>query len=132
MSCRGRRNPFIRSLFSNKAIATQAHPRNEETIVSAQQSVKPMRAPSTRRKGTIKRMPPVGEEDKDEDDTLAPADGKSGCVAGEFRSALDTLFSTLDEAQSWFVFCINPNDSQLPGQLEGRAVKGQVRSAGFA
>lgn len=127
----GSANPFIRSLFSNKAIATQAHPRNEETIVSAQQSMKPMRAPSTRRKGTIKRMATLGEEEKEEDDTLAPHDGKSGCVAGEFRSALDTLFSTLDEAQSWFVFCINPNDSQLPGQLEGRAVKGQVRSAGL-
>ena len=57
-------------------------------------------------------------------------DGKQPRTAGEFRAALDTLFSTLDEAQSWFVFCINPNDSQLPGQLEGRAVKGQIRSAG--
>ena len=48
------------------------------------------------------------------------------CVTGEFRLALDTLFETLNETQAWFVFCINPNDSQFPNQLEGRSVKGQV------
>ncbi|KAJ7510254.1 hypothetical protein B0H11DRAFT_2216067 [Mycena galericulata] len=36
-----------------KAIATMAHPCNEDTIVAAQQPVKPMRAPSTRRKNAI-------------------------------------------------------------------------------
>ncbi|THH06259.1 hypothetical protein EW145_g4215 [Phellinidium pouzarii] len=128
-------NPFIRSLFSGKAIATQAHPRDMDTIVAAQQTVKPMRAPSTRRKGTVKRKNTLtgagaGEDEKDDDELLL-ADGKSPCVAGEFRAALDTLFSTLDETQAWFVFCINPNDSQLPGQLEGRAAKGQIRSAGL-
>lgn len=128
-------NPFIRGLFTGKAIATQAHPRNEDTIVAAQQTVKPMRAPSTRRKGTIKRKNTLGgatvvnEEEKEDDDLVL--DGKSPCTAGIFRTALETLFSTLDEAQAWFVFCINPNDSQLPLQLEGRAVKGQIRSAGL-
>jgi len=29
-------NPFVKGLFSAKAIATQAHPRNEDTIVAAQ------------------------------------------------------------------------------------------------
>jgi hypothetical protein len=33
--------------------------------------------------------------------------------------------------QSWYVFCIRPNDSQLLNQLEGRSIKGQVRSAGL-
>ncbi len=129
----GSNNPFIKGLFSAKAIATQAHPRNEETIVAAQQPVKPMRAPSTRRKGTIKRMPTVKEGMDDEhDDDAALASGGIPCIAGEFRAALDTLFETFDESQAWYVFCINPNDSQLPNQLEGRSVKGQVRSVGLA
>jgi chitin synthase len=34
-------NPFVKGLFFTKAIATQAHPRNENTIVAAQQAVKP-------------------------------------------------------------------------------------------
>ncbi|KZP20345.1 glycosyltransferase family 2 protein [Athelia psychrophila] len=129
----GSMNPFVKGLFSGKAIATQAHPRNEDTIVSAQQPVKPMRAPSTRRKGTIKRMgtitrkEPVIEEEEDDE----PAAGGVPCVAGEFRSALDTLFETLNETQAWLVFCLNPNDSQMPNQIEGRSIKGQVRSAGL-
>ena len=40
-------NPFIHGLFSGKAIATQMHPHNEETIAAAQQPVKPMRNTST-------------------------------------------------------------------------------------
>ncbi|KAF8634990.1 hypothetical protein AX15_000605 [Amanita polypyramis BW_CC] len=145
-------NPFVKGLFSAKAIATVAHPRNEDTIVAAQQPVKPMRAPSTRRKGTgsgVRRMPTLleggaadveeREREKDEDDFWDNAVGgaKGGqegkpCVAGEFRAALDTLFETLDETQPWYVFCVNPNDAQLPNQLEGRSVKGQVRSMGLA
>ncbi|KAF8890149.1 P-loop containing nucleoside triphosphate hydrolase protein [Infundibulicybe gibba] len=44
----------------------------------------------------------------------------------------DELFETLDETQSWYIFCVSPNDSQLPNQPEGRSVKGQVRSVGLA
>ena len=134
-------NPFVKGLFSAKAIATQAHPRDEDTIVAAQQAVKPMRAPSTRRKNTVKRMPTVTEggdieeQDREEDETNPPAatltGGASPCVAGEFKSALDTLFETVEETQAWYVFCINPNDSQLPNQLEGRSVKGQVKAVGM-
>ncbi|KZT04957.1 glycosyltransferase family 2 protein [Laetiporus sulphureus 93-53] len=135
----GSSNPFIRSLYFTRAIATQVHPRNEETIISAQQPVKPMRAPSTRRKGTIKRMATVKEDvidekNLDDEEPLGTAVLANGppCIAGEFRGALDTLFETLDETQSWYIFCINPNDSQLPNQLEGRSVKGQVRSLGLS
>ncbi|KAG9095195.1 hypothetical protein FS749_010895 [Ceratobasidium sp. UAMH 11750] len=135
-SADGSRNPFVKGLFNGRAIATQAHPRNEDTIVAAQQPQKPMRTPSTRRKGgTISRrarMPTLGEDDIPEDaavEDTAPSGIK--CVAGEFRSALDTLFETLDETQQWIVFCVNPNDGQLPNQLEGRGVKAQVRSMGL-
>ena len=133
-------NPFVKGLFSAKAIATQAHPRNEDTIVAAQQEVKPMRAPSTRRKNTIKRMPAVNEggdveeQDREEDENNLPTvtltGGASPCVAGEFKSALDTLFETIEETQARYIFCVNPNDSQLPNQLEGRSVKRQVRLLG--
>ena len=130
-------NPFIKGLFSGKAIATQAHPKNEETIVSAQQPVKPMRAPSTRRKGTIKRMATVREggaieeQEREEEEAPNPSSSPTPCITGEFKAALDTLFETLAGTQCSFVFCVNPNDSQLPNQLEGRSVKGQIRSLGL-
>ena len=92
----GSMNPFVRGLFSAKAIATQAHPRNEDTIVAAQQPVKPMRAPSTRRKNTIKRMPTLkekdGDDEKEREEEEAASSGGPPCVAGEFRQALDVLF----------------------------------------
>ncbi|KAK7447693.1 hypothetical protein VKT23_009920 [Stygiomarasmius scandens] len=133
-------NPFVKGLFSGKQIATTVHPRNEDTIVSAQQNVKPMRAPSMRRKCTVRRMgtvretnapAAVPENEELKDDDLAPSASGNGCIAGEFRAALNTLFETLDETQAWHVFCVNPNDSQMPNQLEGRSVKGQVRSFGL-
>jgi hypothetical protein len=99
------------------------------------QPVIPMRAPSTRRKSTIKWTPTLGadidkKECEDEDANVPAPTGGTPCIAGEFRSTPDTLFETLEETQPWYIFCINPNNSQLPIQLEGRSVKGQVRSIG--
>ncbi|KAL4074989.1 hypothetical protein V8B97DRAFT_1948869, partial [Scleroderma yunnanense] len=37
----------------------------------------------------------------------------------------------LSETQAWYIFCINPNDSHLPNQLKGCAVKVQVRNIGL-
>ena len=43
---------------------------------------------------------------------------------------METLFESLDEMQ-WHIFCINLNDSRFPNQLEGRSVKGRVKSVGL-
>jgi chitin synthase len=97
-----------------------------------------------RRKGGIKWMPTVKEgvgsseaegRDQEDDDggmSASVSHGGTPCVAGKFRVALDMLFETLDETQPWYIFCINPNDMQLPNQLEGRSIKGQVRSIGLS
>lgn len=133
----GSNNPFIKSLFSSRSIATQAHPRNDETIVAAQQPVRPMRAPSTRRRKG-RKLPPLDEEGViGEDDEVGGGNdgviaGKElQCVAGQHWAALNTLLSTFDQAQPWFVFCLRPNDSQLPSQFETRSVKAQIRAFGL-
>lgn len=133
----GSSNPFIQGLFTDRAVATQAHPQDEETIVAAQQSVKPMRKPSVRRKGSRRgagRLAAVGEEgdvmEDAEDDE--PAVKGMRCLMGEFKSAMDVLFSALNETQSWFIFCLNPNDTQIPNQVETRHLKAQIKSLGLA
>ncbi|KAF8121277.1 P-loop containing nucleoside triphosphate hydrolase protein [Boletus edulis] len=128
---------LLRGSLAGVVPSPPKHIPRTRTIVSAQQPVKPMRTPSTRRKGTVKRMATLREdsavEEQEREDNDAPnsSSGLTPCVAGEFRAALGTLFETLSETQSWFVFCANPNDSQLPNQLEGRSIKGQIRSLGL-
>ncbi|KAJ7776440.1 acetylglutamate kinase ARG6 [Mycena metata] len=60
----------------------------------------------------------AGEDihDREDEEVEGPAAGAPsvGAVAGEFRAALNTLFPTLSEKQPWDLFCINPNESQLP------------------
>jgi chitin synthase len=139
----GSSNPFVQGLFTNKAVATEVHPHDEETIVAAQQSVKPMRAPSMRRKGRgIARLASVGEEGDAEaaqgeesadvggGNNEAPARGIR-CVLGEFKSSMDVLYQALNETRTWYIFCLNPNDAHLPNQVETRGLRGQVRSFGM-
>lgn len=144
----GSENAFIRGLFSSRSLNIQAHPRNEQTLVAAQHSLKPSRTPSTkrpnrcgtlRRAGTLKRDENKSENKNDSDEdgnegenTMDEEQGKKSkkdgirCVAGELKSALDTLIKTLEESKAWFVICIRPNDHQLPNQFEARQVKQQI------
>ena len=85
------------------------------------------------RKGTIKRLPALCENDPAEEQDHEDEEGNSSlgamlCVAGKFRAALDTLFETLLDSRPWFVFCVNPNDSQLPNQFEGQSVKCRIQT----
>ena len=134
----GSDNPFIKSLFSSNAINTQFHPKSEDTLVSAQQSVMPMRKPSMRRTGpSIKRgggesnLADMPEDPNDDKQLHQTAQGDTTCVATEFRNAADVLFETLEDCYPWYIFCLSPNDAQLPNQLEGRHLKSQLRAGGI-
>ena len=76
-------NPFIKGIFSAKAIVTQTHPKNEDTIVSAQQPAKSICAPSTCRKGTIKRLPALHQDatvakEQDQEEDEGPNQAEAG------------------------------------------------------
>nr|ANG56510.1 chitin synthase 5.1 [Ustilago esculenta] len=140
--------PFIRGIFNTKLLKTQSHPKNDHTIVAAQQSVRPMRAPSTRRPNranTVKRSNTVKKPNNDDDDSdddaadaadaADPSASKKNavrCVAGDFRGAFDLLLETLEETNTWFTLCIRPNDNQLPNQFEARTVKQQINTLGLS
>ena len=62
---------------------TQAHPQNEDTIVAAQQPMKPMHAPSTHRKGTIKQMMMLREGGNEKEDEETPVSGGIPCIMSD-------------------------------------------------
>ena len=132
----GSNNPFIKSLFSSKAIATRLHPRHEETIVAVQQSVKPMRAPSTRRKrGPV--LQAIIEGDPGDADYVGGGNDQTGagqtlqCIAGQHWSAVTNLLETFEHAHAWYIFCVKPNDSHLSFQMDIRTTRFQIRSLGI-
>ncbi|KAM0788255.1 hypothetical protein ACM66B_001406 [Microbotryomycetes sp. NB124-2] len=123
---------FIRQLFSGEAVQVQSHPRSDSTIVGAQQKVGPRRAPSTR-KARQKRVNAFAdatsaEDDQDESDGIPG--GRS--VVQEVDDSLTLLLSTLASTKTWHVFCLRPNDSQLPNQVDSRLLRHQVRALGIA
>jgi chitin synthase len=54
------------------------------------------------------------------------------CVAGKFAAVLDMVVDTLANAQAQSVFCVSPNNVQLPNQLQGRSGKRSVCALGLA
>jgi hypothetical protein len=62
---------------------------------------------------TVNEGGDVEEQDREEDENNPPTatltGGASPCVAGEFKSALDTLFEIIEGTQSWYVLCVNHN-----------------------
>lgn len=124
---------FVRQLFASGAVETKAHPRSEETIVGAQQKVGPRRAPSTRRPRGKNPFGdsagPGGAKDGEEDGEKSTG-GRS--VAQEINESITLLLNTLQTSRSWFIFCLRPNDAQLPNQVDAKLLKHQIRAFGLA
>ncbi|KAK9760409.1 hypothetical protein K7432_015582 [Basidiobolus ranarum] len=109
-------NTFIAGLFSDKTVSYQSHPRNNSTIITAQQSAAPTRKPSTRR---------TRNNDKE-------SKTKVNCVATQFQQAIDDLVDTLGETTPWFVLCLRPSIDQVPNSFDFHHVKSQVRHLGLS
>ncbi|KAL1917027.1 uncharacterized protein VTP21DRAFT_5225 [Calcarisporiella thermophila] len=123
-------NSFVVDLFRGKAITTQAHPRSGTSIVRAQQSSLPTRAPSTRHA----KKPPV-EVDSGElvkkhsgERSDSPLEG----TATQLKVVTDKLVETLSEATLWYVFCIRSNDASQSASFDSKRVHAQVRAFGLS
>ncbi|RKP23660.1 chitin synthase-domain-containing protein, partial [Syncephalis pseudoplumigaleata] len=111
--CRNSKSPFVSELFSSMAVATEANPRDSRAIVAAQQSSKPMRAPSRRVKRAATRRGGDAAADADPADDAKPAnDGKQG-VARQIDSTLEDLFAAIDECRVWPVYHLRPSDADM-------------------
>ncbi|KAF9113137.1 hypothetical protein BGX27_002130 [Mortierella sp. AM989] len=117
-------NPFVKGLFTDKALTTESHPRNNKTIVAAQQSIKPKRAPSMRRPKKVDEDTTLSREKTD----VNPAAGKVVSLAAQIQSATQELCDSLEETTPWFLVCLKSNDTGMPNHVDHLVLKSQVRS----
>ncbi|KAL1916705.1 uncharacterized protein VTP21DRAFT_5409 [Calcarisporiella thermophila] len=120
-------NTFVGALFSGKVLSTESHPKDDRTIVKAQLSSKPMRAPSMKRpkrKPTVDRPSEVAADEI----TAEAKPGEFSSVVQQLYSTLTELFTTLGSTRLWNVYHIRPNDAESPDQFDLKRVKQQVRA----
>ncbi|KAL9027685.1 MAG: hypothetical protein Q9196_003831 [Gyalolechia fulgens] len=146
---------FVRQLFGQEALHTVMHPNEKTAIMQAQVSSKPSRMPSmARRKGErqgrlASRAISGGQSDNDDVDGQAgglrkgsiegrkrrshPAGVDQG-ASGQFLSALDNITKSLSSpsTNSYFVFCLKPNDRRIANQFDSKCVRAQIQTFGIA
>lgn len=148
-------NLFVSTLFESSAMATESHPKDDRTIVKAQLTSKPTRAPSMkrpnkRRNNTIREPSTTLEgaaalttttttEGGDTEDTLrkqklihdaedAYQNMQVTTVMDQLYMTLRDLFYTMTETRIYNVIHIRPNDTQSADVFDQKRVKAQVRA----
>ncbi|KAF9916715.1 hypothetical protein BX616_003042 [Lobosporangium transversale] len=114
-------NPFVKGLFTDKALTTESHPRNNNTIVAAQ----PKRAPSMRRP---KKVEDTSAKTEKSGDSGSSTVGKVISMAAQIQSATQELCDSLAETTPWFLICLRSNDTGMPNHVDSITLKAQVRS----
>ncbi|SAM05355.1 hypothetical protein [Absidia glauca] len=133
-------NTFIVDLFASKNVSVEAHPKESDAIMNAQQSNKPARLPSMRRSKSTRKSKNMSaaalddddDENKDTVDEKTAASKKLSTALVQLTSSLDDLSNMLDETMPWFVFCLRTNDASTPNHFDMQRVRSQVRSYGIA
>jgi chitin synthase len=139
-------NTFLSTLFQGTSLATESHPKDERTIVKAQVSSKPTRAPSMRRKPT-KRRPngdnafnntPIPEDATISNEEIerekqikkaeeAYEDMQQMTVIDQLYITLRDITFSMAETRIYNVIHIRPNDIQAP-EYDHNRVKSQIRA----
>lgn len=138
-------NSFISNLFEGTAMATESHPKDIRTVVKAQLTSKPTRAPSMRRKPTRRRpnnntllnTPITEEEILSANDVELEKQIKLAEEAYENMEQMtvtDQLYVTLrditfsmSETKLYNVIHLRPNDSQTP-EFDHNRIRSQIRA----
>jgi chitin synthase len=141
------KSDFIARLFGQEALQTVTHPQERSTVMQATISSKPMRAPSvmsrktTRTTRTLKdnlRRQQQEELERFSEDTVAkPEKTKQHTeqgASGQFLSSLENVTKAVTDpnTNSYFVFCLKPNDRRIANQFDSKCVRTQVQTFGIA
>jgi len=104
---------FVAKLMSGPSLSTEKHQSDEETIVQAQVSSRPLRT-----------FTPLG--DRDSKPRLNPS--KIYPVTTQLNQTLGDILSNIEKVQMWTITCIRPNDNGFSNSLDKRRVKAQIRA----
>ncbi|CEP14390.1 hypothetical protein [Parasitella parasitica] len=140
-------NVFLTNLFQGTAMATESHPKDARTIVKAQLSSKPTRAPTMRRRATsIKRKPEraAGNDTRlvDESSTAqdemeldkkirqaeeAYEDMQATTVTDQLYITLRDITLSMSDTRIYNVIHLRPNDIQVP-EFDHNRIRSQIRA----
>ncbi|KAI1493560.1 class V chitin synthase [Biscogniauxia mediterranea] len=147
------KSEFVTRLFGQEALQTVMHPQERTTVMQASVSSKPMRAPSvmsrkngrgmrSRRAGYGESTDAFGASDAADfsEKRLKDESGKRGAphsgqgASGQFLSALENVKNaiTAPNTNTYYVFCLKPNDRRIANQFDSKCVRSQVQTFGIA
>jgi chitin synthase len=143
---RSTKSEFVGQLFGQEALQTVVHPQEKKTIMQAQVSSKPLRKPSVMRKGGGRppRLPKPVEDnpfEMDYDSEGTEKDPKSRPkrdiqqgAASQFLTSIDNVIKclTAPNTNSYFVFCLKPNDRRIARKFDSKCVRMQLQTFGIA
>ncbi|KDQ15535.1 glycosyltransferase family 2 protein [Botryobasidium botryosum FD-172 SS1] len=118
---RGSAEGFVAKLVSGPSLAVETHGMDQQTVVQAQVSSRPLR----------QATPIFGP-----DGSLVSQDSSSSGldpekvypITTQLNANIVELFDSLDRTRIWDVACVRPNDSGSPNSFDKRRVKSQIRS----
>ena len=138
-------SPFVAELFGQEALNKVLHPQDRNAVTQASVASKPSRMPSmARRKGS---RPQLGSRRNPLDDDNGSDEGRSKSfsrfnkngdsqqgAAAQFLSSLDNITKSLTapNSNSYFFFCLKPNDRRIANQFDSKCVRTQIQTLGIA
>lgn len=142
------KSDFVARLFGQDALQTVTHPNEKTTVMQGTISSKPMRAPSvmsrkgTRGRGAIAQRRQQQEALDQVDQRSDSKDAKRGIskasteqgASGQFLASLDNVQKAVTDpgTNSYFIFCLKPNDRRIANQFDSKCVRTQVQTFGIA
>jgi chitin synthase len=142
------KSDFVARLFGQDALKTVTHPNEKSMIMQATVSSKPMRAPSVVSRKTQRSKAPAAYRRKqikaletvdqgseaDSSHTGAIPTGTEQGASGQFLSSLDNVQKILADphTNSYFIFCLKPNDRRIANQFDSKCVRTQIQTFGIA
>ena len=124
-------NSFVSNLFESTAMATESHPKDDRTIVKAQLTSKPTRAPSMKKSSKRRELAEdedIGKQKAIKDAEEAYQNMHVTTVMDQLYMTLRDLFLTVAETRIYQIIHLRPNDTQSPELFDLKRIKSQVHA----